>query len=90
MALLLFVVASDVGVVRSRRGFPLKTAAKAKASTVAAPVVWRVRSPRNFLRFFLNCGKRAHLHIAPQCRTKKPYQTCGIAGLADAQKRRNP
>jgi len=73
-----------------RRGFLLKTAEQAKISTVAAPVVETVGSLRCVSCFFLNCGKRAHLHIAPQCRTEKPYTTCGIAGLLEAQKRRNP
>ena len=34
--------------------------------------------------------RRAHLHIAPQCRAEKPCESCGIAGLLDAQKRRVP
>jgi hypothetical protein len=33
---------------------------------------------------------RAHLHIPPECRTEKPYNTCGFAGSLEAQKRRVP
>jgi hypothetical protein len=72
-----------------------------QAPTNTAPAARLASSLRGFapimgvaclfpFRFFclLQKNERAHLHIAPQCRTKKPYTTCGIAGLIDAQKRR--
>ena len=74
-----------------------------QAPTNTAPMAGSASSLRGFapimgvaclfpFRFFclLQKNERAHLHIAPQCRTEKPYTTCGIAGLIDAQKRRNP
>gem|GEM_PF-4482317 len=33
---------------------------------------------------------RAHLHIARQCRTEKPYETYGFGGFSKTPKRRNP
>jgi hypothetical protein len=48
--------------------------------------------PVNFYFFVINAQKvrRAHLHIAPRCRTEKAYETCGFDGTLEALGRRNP
>ena len=64
-----------------RRVFLLKTTEQAKIPTVVAPVAETGGSLRCVSLFFLNCGRRAHLRVAPRQRIVKPRAICRVEGV---------
>gem|GEM_PF-3432749 len=70
---------------KSGRVFPRCRASPEGVSPVRA-------NSTNFYFFVENSRnlRRAHLHIAPRCKPKKTYQTCGFEGILEISKRRDP